>query len=841
MLKAIGFRLMLSVALLGGALGVAASPAALIAAEPDGDTACIDGWSHVSLPRKADSARPYEIVMQDERLAWLVGAADGGALALRKRAKGWKSIDAAPPEIARDAPVALLDASMSRDGRLWAAGYLRPERGVMRPYIGRLEGSRWSERRIEDPPGIRAAISGIAAKGAQRAWAVGTYLDRGRTRAYALRWDGSRWERRDPVLSARESGLAAVASTRAGSTWAVGWASRPSGRKRPLVLRAGPDAWEQVATPKVPAGSAVLTDVVFRRDTDGWASGYLIREGSSQHQPLLLHWDGTAWTATVIPWAEGASAVPRSIAIGDDGAVWMAGTQLLPDVGDAQAFVAHAPAGADGEWTIHADLPINDGRSELFSIVATADGALVSGVAPDQAFLLQTCADSGPAGAGGDDADSEPDGADDDATSGDGAAGPGAETAGTADAVTEDGSLARADGTASAWTPIAGERRLLAPVRPRGFRIRDVSKKAGLDVRMHTLAGLAADLDGNGYDDVFVWSHGDQPRLLMGGPDGFSPGRDEAFGKLDRHQCSAADIDADGALDIFCSAGRARGSAIDRHELSLRPGFEDGGVEPGLAGIEDPFGRGRAATFIQLDDDGLPDLFIANSADRGDSLPGTNRVFRNVGGSFIAAPEVGLDLSTGGWCALAADIDGDKDQDLLHCQEFGDDGRGPGLRIHENDDGELRERSRRLGIRPIDDIDVVVADMTGDGRKDIVQLSRTRLRISRGNRDGVFTPVYEALTPFATGMAVGDVNADGDLDLYVVAGSTAGNKTDMLLVNEGRARSFRSVKIPQARGGSGADVIALDYDLNGRTDFVVLDGRGSAIAPLRLLASYPRR
>ena len=34
--------------------------------------------------------------------------------------------------------------------------------------------------------------------------------------------------------------------------------------------------------------------------------------------------------------------------------------------------------------------------------------------------------------------------------------------------------------------------------------------------------------------------------------------------------------------------------------------------------------------------------------------------------------------------------------------------------------------------------------------------------------------------------------------------------------------------------------MALDYDKNGRTDFVVLNGKGKAYGPIQLLASFPK-
>jgi hypothetical protein len=46
------------------------------------------------------------------------------------------------------------------------------------------------------------------------------------------------------------------------------------------------------------------------------------------------------------------------------------------------------------------------------------------------------------------------------------------------------------------------------------------------------------------------------------------------------------------------------------------------------------------------------------------------------------------------------------------------------------------------------------------------------------------------------------------------------------------------IRIPQATAGTADDVIALDYDDNGRTDFVVLNGRKGP-GPIQLLAAFP--
>ncbi len=77
---------------------------------------------------------------------------------------------------------------------------------------------------------------------------------------------------------------------------------------------------------------------------------------------------------------------------------------------------------------------------------------------------------------------------------------------------------------------------------------------------------------------------------------------------------------------------------------------------------------------------------------------------------------------------------------------------------------------------------------------------------------------------------------DARPDIYV-ARRQLGNGAHLMLVNGGDGTSFTNIEIPQPGFGNPDDVLALDYDHNGLTDFLTLNGLG-APGPLRLTAFF---
>ena len=67
----------------------------------------------------------------------------------------------------------------------------------------------------------------------------------------------------------------------------------------------------------------------------------------------------------------------------------------------------------------------------------------------------------------------------------------------------------------------------------------------------------------------------------------------------------------------------------------------------------------------------------------------------------------------------------------------------------------------------------------------------------------------------------------------------AGTRRTSSCSTAGMRRRYASMRMPQVRGGDGQDAVAIDHDLNGLTDFLVLNGR-TGMGPLQLVAFFRR-
>jgi hypothetical protein len=59
--------------------------------------------------------------------------------------------------------------------------------------------------------------------------------------------------------------------------------------------------WQVQKIISMPGDSVQLNSVAAESRTDAWAAGGVAPTGSSRYQPLLVHWDGTAWQTVTLP------------------------------------------------------------------------------------------------------------------------------------------------------------------------------------------------------------------------------------------------------------------------------------------------------------------------------------------------------------------------------------------------------------------------------------------------------------------------------------------------------------------------------------------------------------
>lgn len=351
------------------------------------------------------------------------------------------------------------------------------------------------------------------------------------------------------------------------------------------------------------------------------------------------------------------------------------------------------------------------------------------------------------------------------------------------------------------------------------------------------------------HPDIFLNAHNGEPwRMMLNRGDGtFTRVFASTFRKYDRHGCVAADFGSatgnklpDGRQDLYCIVGACQGACTRPfpNELWLR---QPDGTFVNVAqqwGVGDEHGRGRAASVVDVNRDGLPDLAVANLASA--SFPSPNRLFVNRGGRFEEVVNTPLRRESGSEC-MASFVRRDGYSDILYCAKRTATG-GPGILTYRNNQGAYQDVTASTAYRTLGARDIRFADVSGDGRPDLLVVTAGELSVWLNVNDTF--PQRSFTQRIAEGRSVAACNVDNDarrsLDLYVVQGKPQKQNVqhpDFVLLNDGTGRSFtRFSGLPQLTTGDGDIATCIpDWRGTGHGAVLVTNGKWKTSGPNQLL------
>ena len=267
-----------------------------------------------------------------------------------------------------------------------------------------------------------------------------------------------------------------------------------------------------------------------------------------------------------------------------------------------------------------------------------------------------------------------------------------------------------------------------------------------------------------------------------------------------------ADIDNDGDLDVVTAASNSNTIAWYENDGTDQPTFTKHVVTTTAVFV--------TAVFVgDLDNDGDLDIVSASASDdtiawyenNGATTPSFTKIIVSNTADFATSVTVG-------------DMDGDGDLDILSASLFDDV-----VAWYEND-GAVDPTFTRIVITTATDgaYSLTVGDMEGDGDLDIFSTSRYDDTVSWFENDGGTDPIFteriiNTTANNATDVSFGDLDGDGDYD---IATSSRDDDTIAWYENNGGPNpTFTKVVLTNAADGA-RQVMIVDIDGDGDLDIV---------------------
>jgi len=330
------------------------------------------------------------------------------------------------------------------------------------------------------------------------------------------------------------------------------------------------------------------------------------------------------------------------------------------------------------------------------------------------------------------------------------------------------------------------------------------------------------DINGDGWDDIFVsngLASGQNNMLYINDTNGgFNTITSDII--VNDHErsdgCSFADVDNDGDLDAFMVTFGASG--VGRLNYFYRNnGNGSFNYEPGIAMGAD-LTYSETATWIDVNNDQFLDLYVTNSV--GDL---NNLYYENQGdGSFLKINSLSitsesLPTRSVDWI----DYDNDGDSDLFLTNEDNNTNT-----LYRNDGPDNFTKITNLSITQ--DFNTSAGsswgDIDNDGDFDLFVanwgLEANQLFINNG---GIFTEdtnsVIAGPITNSFGSTFGDIDNDGDLDLFVCNAYLAGQNKNFVYINDGNGNFSEDTTSPLAnQTGYTFGAAFGDYDNDGWLD-----------------------